>query len=144
MNTLSIELPESAPLSFRMTFDIFVGGGTGVRCSHRRSWVGPRHRRSQRGQRFDHARRPDRNTASYLIMDGLGQVSAYGDATNLGGLAPGSTDALNPAMAIFAGSPHGYWISNAEGRVWTFGDALFDGDMSGTKLNGAIIPAAGF
>ncbi len=85
---------------------------------------------------------PDRG--GYWIMDGSGQVSAFGDATGLGGLAPGSTEGLNPAMAIFAATAQGYWISNAQGRVWTFGDAPFDGDMSGTKLNGAIIAATGF
>jgi ribosomal protein L24E len=85
---------------------------------------------------------PDRG--GYRIMDGSGQVFAYGDAPYFGGLAPGSAEALNPAMAIFADSSQGYWISNAEGKVWIFGDAPFDGDMSGTKLNGAIIAAAGF
>ena len=77
-------------------------------------------------------------------MDGSGQVFAYGDANDLGGLAPGSTEGLNPAMAIFADSSQGYWISNAQGTVSKFGDAPFDGDMSGTKLNGAIIAASGF
>jgi hypothetical protein len=70
-------------------------------------------------------------------MDASGQASAYGDAADLGGLAPGSTEALNPIMAIFAASSQGYWTSNARGRVWTFGDAPVDGDRSGTKLNGA-------
>jgi hypothetical protein len=78
------------------------------------------------------------------IMDGSGQVFSYGDATRPGALAPGSTEPLDPAMAIFADSSQGYWISTAQGAVSNFGDAPSDGGMSGTKLNGAIIAAAGF
>jgi hypothetical protein len=34
-------------------------------------------------------------------------------------------------------------VSDAQGKVFTFGDATNDGDMSGTRLNGSIIAASG-
>jgi hypothetical protein len=81
----------------------------------------------------------------YYILDANGQVFAYGDATFLGGLPRGAVGGLNPATAIFdTADGGGYWISTAFGRVYSFGDAPADGDMSGTRLNGSIIAAAGF
>jgi hypothetical protein len=80
----------------------------------------------------------------YWILDGDGQVFAYGDAAYLGNVAAGATGELNPATAIFATSDGGgYWVADAEGKVFTFGDAPNEGDMSGTRLNGAIIAASG-
>jgi hypothetical protein len=35
-------------------------------------------------------------------------------------------------------------VSTALGKVYNFGDAPADGDMSGTHLNGSIIAATGF
>jgi hypothetical protein len=79
----------------------------------------------------------------YWILDGDGQVFAYGDAAYLGNVPAGATGGLNPASAIFATSDGGgYWAADAQGKVFTFGDAANDGDMSGTRLNGAIIAAS--
>ena len=81
----------------------------------------------------------------YYILDANGQVFAYGDATYLGGLPRWCGRRTNPATAIFdTADGGGYWISTALGRVYPFGDAPADGDMSGTRLNGSIIAAAGF
>jgi hypothetical protein len=52
---------------------------------------------------------------------------------------------FDPATAIAATADgQGYWITTALGKIYPFGDAPNDGDMSGTHLNGAIIAAAGF
>ena len=86
---------------------------------------------------------PDGN--GYYILDGAGQVFAYGDADGaLGNVPAGATGGFNPATAIFATSDNGgYWVADALGKVFTFGDAPNDGDMSGTHLNGPIIAASG-
>ena len=52
---------------------------------------------------------------------------------------------LNQATGIFTTSDGGgYWVATADGLVVNYGDAPNDGDMVGTKLNGAIIAATGF
>ncbi len=80
----------------------------------------------------------------YWVLDGAGQVFPFGDATGMGGLAPGSAGGLDPASAVFATSDGGgYWVVTALGKVANFGDAPDDGDMSGTHLNGPIIAASG-
>ncbi len=81
----------------------------------------------------------------YYIVDGAGQVFAYGDATSLGGSPAGSTNVFDPATAIVATADGGgYWITTALGKVYPFGDAPYQGDESGTHLNGAIIAATGW
>jgi hypothetical protein len=82
----------------------------------------------------------------YYVLDGNGQVFAYGDAdASLGGLPAGTTNGLDPATAIFD-TPNGggYWISTAVGKVESFGNAPDEGDMSSTHLNEPIIAATGF
>ena len=69
----------------------------------------------------------------------------YGDAANLGSPSSSNFNTLDPAAAIFATSDgQGFWVASALGRVFTFGDAPNDGDMSGSQLNGAIIGASGY
>jgi hypothetical protein len=71
-------------------------------------------------------------------------VFPFGDATILGGPPPGSAAGFDRAASIFATSDgNGYWLVTAVGRVYNLGDAPFDGDMSGTQLNGPIIAASG-
>jgi hypothetical protein len=71
-------------------------------------------------------------------------VFAFGDAAYLGNTPSGSAGGPDPASAIFVTSDGGgYWVSDAQGKVFTFGDATNDGDMSGTRLNGSIIAASG-
>ncbi len=84
------------------------------------------------------------NRDGYWILDAAGQVSAYGDAAELGGPV-GETGGLNPATAIFT-TPDGagYWVASANGSVYNYGEAPSDGSMAGTHLNGAIIAATGF
>ncbi len=69
----------------------------------------------------------------------------YGDADGGVGNGPvGAAGGFNPATAIFATSDNGgYWVADALGKVFTFGDPPNDGDMSSTKLNGPIIAASG-
>jgi hypothetical protein len=81
----------------------------------------------------------------YWILDANGGVFAYGDAANLGGLAPGNTGGFDPATAIFTTSDGaGYWVVSALGKIFPFGNAPDYGDMSSTHLNGSIIAASGF
>ena len=68
----------------------------------------------------------------------------YGDAANLGSPPTNATGGFDPATAIFSTSDGaGYWVSDALGKVFPFGDAPAAGDMSGTHLNGPIIAASG-
>ena len=70
--------------------------------------------------------------------------TGYGDAANFGS-PNGAFGGLNPAAAIFATADgQGYWVASANGSVYTYGDAPFEGAMAGTKLNGPIIAATGF
>jgi len=84
------------------------------------------------------------NGRGYWILDAAGQVFPYGNAASMGSLPPGAAGGLNPASAIFDTSDGGgYWVVTSQGKVSNFGDAPNDGDMSGTRLNGAIIAASG-
>jgi hypothetical protein len=84
------------------------------------------------------------NGGGYWILDGAGQVFAFGNAASLGGMPAGSAGGLDPASAIFATSDGGgYWVVTALGKVSSFGDAPNDGDMSATHLNGPIVAASG-
>ena len=48
------------------------------------------------------------------------------------------------SVSVFVTSDNsGYWVSDALGDVFTFGDAPNDGSMAGTHLNGSIIAASG-
>ena len=38
----------------------------------------------------------------------------------------------------------GYWVATANGGVYTYGDAPYDGSMAGTRLNGSIIAGTGW
>ena len=55
-----------------------------------------------------------------------------------------SSGGLDPTTAIFGADGGGYWITTARGEVYAFGDAVNDGAMSGTFLNGPIIAATGW
>jgi hypothetical protein len=46
---------------------------------------------------------------------------------------------------VFATSDGGgYWVASANGSVFTYGDAPYDGGVSGMHLNGPIIAAVGW
>ena len=63
---------------------------------------------------------------------------------NLGCVTAGAIGGINPATVIFSTSGGGgYWVTDALGTVFTFGDSPNDGDMSATHLNGPIISASG-
>jgi hypothetical protein len=87
-------------------------------------------------------RTPDGGGYWVLLADGT--VDAYGDAINLGGPAS-QTNPAERSSAIFSTSDgKGYWVTSASGDVYSYGDAPYDGNIAGTKLNGAIIAATGF
>ena len=57
----------------------------------------------------------------------------------------GSVGGSNPASAIFTTADGGgYWVASADGSVFTYGDAPYDGGESGVHLNGSIIAATGW
>jgi hypothetical protein len=88
------------------------------------------------------ARTPDGN--GYWILLANGTVDTFGDASNLGSPL-NQTSALNPATAIIPTTDgQGYWVTSAEGAVFPFGDAPNYGNLSATRLNGAIIAGTGF
>jgi hypothetical protein len=55
----------------------------------------------------------------------------------------GNDPITNSPEVIATSGNGGYWVADALGKVFTFGDAPADGDMSGTHLNGPIIAASG-
>ena len=81
----------------------------------------------------------------YWVLDASGQVFSYGDAAPFGSLAANSAGDADPATAIFATADGGgYWVGSALGAVYSFGDSPYEGGVSDTQLNGAIIAATGF
>ena len=57
----------------------------------------------------------------------------------------GSLGLLNKASAIFSDADGGgYWVAAANGAVYSYGDATYEGSMAGNPHNGSIIAAAGF
>jgi hypothetical protein len=83
----------------------------------------------------------------YYILDGNGQVFAYGAAANganrlIESVPPGQAGGTNPATAIATPLEYtddGNWVATANGSVFAFGGAPYFGGMSGTTLNGSII-----
>ena len=82
----------------------------------------------------------------YWILEGNGHVFSYGDANGgFGSPSPTNFNELDPAVAIYATTDGGgYWVADAQGKVFDLGTAPFDGDTSGTHLNGAIVAANGY
>jgi hypothetical protein len=80
----------------------------------------------------------------YWILLSNGAVASYGDAGSFGSPA-GALGGSDPATAIFPTSDGaGYWVTSALGKVFNYGDAPRQGDMSGQRLNGSIVAAAGW
>jgi len=76
----------------------------------------------------------------YRILTTSGTVMAAGDAplfsqTGTPRLVLGDV----PVSISATPSGKGYWVFTSQGRVRTYGDAQSFGDMSGTKLNAAVI-----
>ena len=84
--------------------------------------------------------RPTPTGGGYWVVDSAGVVVARGAAAPLPSLAPG---ALTAGERVTSLSPtptgHGYWLFTTRGRVFTFGDAVSYGDMSGVPLNGPVL-----
>jgi hypothetical protein len=57
----------------------------------------------------------------YWLFGTNGNVQAYGDANDLGGLADDGLTA--PVIGGDNFGPSGYWLATADGRVAPFGDA---------------------
>ena len=75
----------------------------------------------------------------YWVVDNVGHVFGY-NAKHLGNadlakLSPG--EKVTSLSATPSGA--GYWLFTSRGRVLTFGDAVHDGDMSATVLNGPVL-----
>jgi hypothetical protein len=85
---------------------------------------------------------PTPTGTGYWVVDSLGNVTARGDAPDLGSVA---IDALQPGerAASLAATPTGggYWVFSDRGRVWAFGDARPFGDLSAVPLNGPVLDA---
>jgi hypothetical protein len=80
----------------------------------------------------------------YWILFANGAVAGYGDAGSFGSPV-GALGGSDPATAILPTSDGaGYWVTSALGKVFNYGDAPSQGDMSGQRLNGAIVAAAGW
>jgi uncharacterized protein YkwD len=85
----------------------------------------------------------------WIVSDG-GFVYCFGDAHFFGELKPSPTPSQFmqlPEYAITVGMAStpdgkGYWIVNADGGVFSFGDAKFYGSMGGRPLNAPIVGIA--
>lgn len=79
----------------------------------------------------------------YWLLDGVGGVFCFGDATYLGSI-PGLhlEGPVVPAVDM-ASTPtgNGYWILDRVGGVHAFGDAGFFGSVPGLRLSEASAPA---
>jgi hypothetical protein len=77
----------------------------------------------------------------YWLAQANGNVAAYGDAFNYGGMAG---TALNAPIAHIVATPdgHGYWLVAGDGGIFTFGDAGFYGSMGGQHLNAPVVDLA--
>ena len=83
-------------------------------------------------------------TGAGYILYAARQVFAHGHATCFASLPAGATTSSDSAAAIFVTDDHlGYWNATAQGKVYPFGDAPFEGDMSGAALNGSVMAATG-
>jgi hypothetical protein len=67
-------------------------------------------------------------------------VTTRGDASFFGQPPAGSL-ARGETVTSLSATPtgRGYWIFTSRGRVMNFGDAVFYGDMSNTKLNAPVL-----
>ncbi len=77
----------------------------------------------------------------YWIASSAGQVFAFGNLPDLGGVDAG---ALNAPLLGIAARPtgQGYWLYAQDGGVFSFGDAKFYGSTGGLPLNQPIVGMA--
>ena len=77
----------------------------------------------------------------YWIATSVGQLLAFGNLPNDGGLA--GADLSAPIIGI-SGHPsgRGYWLFGEDGGVFTFGDAHFFGSTGGMRLNQPVVGMA--
>jgi len=81
---------------------------------------------------------PDGN--GYWATTASGQVTAAGDAANLGSV---TVHLQAPIVGIHATpSGHGYWLVAADGGIFTFGDARFFGSTGAMVLNKPVVGMA--
>ena len=74
-------------------------------------------------------------------MSSNGAVEGCGDAVPLGGFVQAVPA---PAMVGIVATPDGKgcWLAAADGGVFSFGDASFDGSMGGRPLEAPIVGIA--
>jgi hypothetical protein len=84
---------------------------------------------------------PTPDYGGYWIVDDIGRVFAFGDASTKPGNADATTLAAGEKVTSLSATPtgDGYWIFTSQGRVFAKGDATPYGDMSGTTLNGPVL-----
>ena len=82
---------------------------------------------------------PTRSGNGYWVVSSGGDVFALGGAPHLGGL--GGQLAPFERVTSISSTPSGagYWLFTTFGRVAAFGDAPHLGDMTGIRLNGAVL-----
>ena len=81
---------------------------------------------------------PDGN--GYWTTTASGQVTAEGDAANLGSV---TVPLRAPVVGIHATpSGHGYWLVAADGGIFSFGDAQFYGSTGAMVLNKPVVGMA--
>jgi Transglycosylase-like domain len=82
---------------------------------------------------------PQGGPGDYWITTDTGQVTALGEAADLG--SAGSISAAIVGMSATA-TGQGYWLVGLDGEVYAFGDASDFGSMGGIALNKPIVGMA--
>jgi hypothetical protein len=91
--------------------------------------------------RIQVAARVAQGALGYWIVSSAGQVFAFGNLANLGGIDAGRLHA--PLLGIAARpTGQGYWLYAQDGGVFSFGDAQFHGSTGGRRLNQPIVGMA--
>ncbi|MDQ1507477.1 MAG: hypothetical protein QOD57_5204 [Actinomycetota bacterium] len=84
---------------------------------------------------------PTPDYGGYWVVDDIGRVFAFGDASAQPGNADAAALAPGEKVTSLSATPSGdgYWIFTTKGRVFAKGDATHFGDMSGTPLNRPVL-----
>jgi hypothetical protein len=82
-----------------------------------------------------------RTGQGYWLVDDIGRVTVFGDATNYGDM---SGKPLNQPVMDIAATPTGagYWLVSSDGGIFTFGDAPFFGSAGDIRLNQPMVGVA--
>jgi len=80
-------------------------------------------------------------TTGYWIVSNAGQLLAFGNLPNAGGIT--NQELRSPILGV-CGRPtgRGYWLFGGDGGVFSFGDARFFGSTGAERLNAPIVGMA--